>query len=303
MSLAAIPAYFLARRLLPARLALIAAALTVRVPSMLYTGELMTENAFYPIFLVRRARCSSSRSSGRRVARQVGLLVLCALAFETRAQAVALFAAVATAPLLLGLVERRGWRGDLPAATRGSTGCSAPAALLALAAHRRPRPLAADPARRLPRRRPRAATRRAASSTSSSTTSPGFDLCARRAPVRGAARDVARAAAPDPGGARVHGRLARGLGLADRRGRGVRLGELRRPDRGAEHVLPRAVRADRAPRAGRRRGRAAAAAAWWSRPRSSPACCRSSSRTRASSARARSRTRSPCCRGGGRRTT
>ena len=55
MSLAAIPAYFLARRLLPARLSLVVAALTVTVPSMLYTGELMTENAFYPIFLLRRA--------------------------------------------------------------------------------------------------------------------------------------------------------------------------------------------------------------------------------------------------------
>ena len=39
MSLAAVPAYLLARRLLPARLALLAAALTVLVPSMLYTGS------------------------------------------------------------------------------------------------------------------------------------------------------------------------------------------------------------------------------------------------------------------------
>ena len=52
MSLAAVPAYFLARRILPERLALLAAGLTVLVPSMLYTGVLMTENAFYPLFLI-----------------------------------------------------------------------------------------------------------------------------------------------------------------------------------------------------------------------------------------------------------
>ena len=39
------------RRLDP-RLALVAAVLTVAVPSMVYTGTLMTENAFYPLFLV-----------------------------------------------------------------------------------------------------------------------------------------------------------------------------------------------------------------------------------------------------------
>src|SRR5688572_31173451 len=48
MSLTAIPAYLLARRLVAPPLALAAAALSVLVPSMLYTGTLMTENAFYP---------------------------------------------------------------------------------------------------------------------------------------------------------------------------------------------------------------------------------------------------------------
>ena len=51
MSLAAVPAYFLARRVLAEPLALVAAALTVAVPSMVYTATLMTENAFYPLFL------------------------------------------------------------------------------------------------------------------------------------------------------------------------------------------------------------------------------------------------------------
>jgi hypothetical protein len=42
MSLAAVPAYFLARRVVRAPIALLAAFLTVAVPSMLYTGTLMT---------------------------------------------------------------------------------------------------------------------------------------------------------------------------------------------------------------------------------------------------------------------
>ncbi len=110
MSLAAIPAYFLARRILSERLALLAAGLTVLVPAMLYTGEIMTENAFYPIFLLTALVLVITLEKPTPL-RQVGLLALCLLAFETRAQAVALFAAVATAPILLGLVERRGLRG------------------------------------------------------------------------------------------------------------------------------------------------------------------------------------------------
>ena len=110
MSLAAVPAYFLARRILTPRLALIGAALTVLVPSMLYTGEIMTENAFYPIFVAAMLLLVVTLERPTAVG-QIGLVALCALAFETRAQAVALFAAIATAPLLLGLVERRGVAG------------------------------------------------------------------------------------------------------------------------------------------------------------------------------------------------
>src|ERR1041385_9148434 len=47
MSLAAVPASSLARRLLRPSFALVVAALSVLIPSMLYTGTLMTENAFY----------------------------------------------------------------------------------------------------------------------------------------------------------------------------------------------------------------------------------------------------------------
>ncbi len=112
MSLAAVPAYLLARRLLPVRLSLVAAGLTVLVPSMLYTGMLMTENAFYPIFLAASLLLVVTLERPTPL-RQIGLLAVCALAFETRAQAVALVPAVATAPLLLALVERRGLRRGL----------------------------------------------------------------------------------------------------------------------------------------------------------------------------------------------
>ena len=51
MSLAAIPAYLLARRAPGAALAR-RAPLAVALPSLAYTGTLMTENAFYPVFLL-----------------------------------------------------------------------------------------------------------------------------------------------------------------------------------------------------------------------------------------------------------
>jgi len=105
MSLTAIPVYFLARRLLTPGLALAAAALSVLVPSMLYTGTLMTENAFYPVFAL--ALLALQLMLERPTAtRQLLLLAVCVLAFATRAQAIALFSAALVAPLLLGLFER-----------------------------------------------------------------------------------------------------------------------------------------------------------------------------------------------------
>jgi hypothetical protein len=105
MSLAAIPAYFLARRVVSPGLSLCAAVLAVAIPPMLYTSELMTENAFYPLFLVVALALVATleRPTPRR---QVGVLVLCGLAFATRQQAVAVVPAVAIAPLLLGWIER-----------------------------------------------------------------------------------------------------------------------------------------------------------------------------------------------------
>ena len=112
MSLAAIPAYFLARRVLGPPLALFAALLTVAVPSLVYTGTVMTENAFYPLFLTVSLVLVLVLERPT-LTRQVILLALVALAFGTRVQAVAIVPAIVVAPLLLPLLERRPLRATL----------------------------------------------------------------------------------------------------------------------------------------------------------------------------------------------
>ncbi len=109
MSLAAVPAYFIARRVLSSPLSLAAAALAVSVPSMLYTGTLMTENAFYPIFLavVLAIVAWLERPTPALTA---AVLALAGLAFLTRAQSLALVPAIVTAPIALAWAGRRGWR-------------------------------------------------------------------------------------------------------------------------------------------------------------------------------------------------
>jgi hypothetical protein len=106
MSLAAVPAYFLARRVMRPGLALVVALLTVAVPSMVYTGMLMTENLFYPVFLCCALALVAvlERPTWQRLA---VLLMLSFVAFLTRAQAVALVPAILTAPLLLGRARLR----------------------------------------------------------------------------------------------------------------------------------------------------------------------------------------------------
>ena len=109
MSLAAIPAFFVARRVVGRSYALLAAVLTVAVPSLAYTGTVMTENAFYPLFLVviLVLLVTLERLTPLWV---VLLLALSGLAYATRVQAVALGPAILLAPLLLAVFERRGLR-------------------------------------------------------------------------------------------------------------------------------------------------------------------------------------------------
>ena len=113
MSLAAVPAYFLARRVLPAPLSLLAAVLTVALPSLAYTGTIMSENAFYPAFLLvawSLVRALETPS----IARQAVLLAACGVAVLTRVQGLALVLAALTAPLLLWAIARRPLRPFAP---------------------------------------------------------------------------------------------------------------------------------------------------------------------------------------------
>jgi hypothetical protein len=112
MSLAAVPAYLLARRLLGPGLALGAAVLSVSLPSLAYTGTVMTENVFYPLFLTAALVLVLvlERPTWKR---QVGLLALVGLLFATRVQAVAFLPAIVVAPFLLALFGRQPLRPTL----------------------------------------------------------------------------------------------------------------------------------------------------------------------------------------------
>jgi hypothetical protein len=106
MSLAAIPTYLLARRVVGERLALLGAVIAVAVPSMAYTGTMTTESLFYPValgfafVLVRYLE----RPGYPWLA---ALAVALGIAFATRSQSLAFVPAIATAPLLLALFRSR----------------------------------------------------------------------------------------------------------------------------------------------------------------------------------------------------
>lgn len=113
MSLAAVPAYAIARRVLRPGPALAAALLTIAVPSMAYTGSLMTESLFYPVFLLAAlalVRCLEQPTARR----QIVLLAAIGAACLTRTQAVALLPAALTAPVLVGLFDGRRLRALAP---------------------------------------------------------------------------------------------------------------------------------------------------------------------------------------------
>ncbi|HUH15642.1 MAG TPA: glycosyltransferase family 39 protein [Gaiellaceae bacterium] len=109
-SLAAVPTYLLARRLVRPGAALAAALLAVAVPGALYSGMLMTENAFYPLVATGALALvlALERPTALRVAALLGVV---GVAFLTRAQALVFLPALLAAPLLLVAAERSGLRG------------------------------------------------------------------------------------------------------------------------------------------------------------------------------------------------
>ena len=104
MSLAAVPAWLLARRVVGRWLALLAAALALVVPSMAYTATIVTENLFYPVALLFAWALVLvlERPSLRRVAL---LAVVLVAALATRSQALGFVAAAVLAPFVLALLR------------------------------------------------------------------------------------------------------------------------------------------------------------------------------------------------------
>jgi Dolichyl-phosphate-mannose-protein mannosyltransferase len=100
ISLTAVPAYLLARRVLTRPYALAAAVLALAIPTTLYAGMLMTENAFYPAFVL--AALATVLWLEQPTWRRTVLVAAAAvLAFLTRAEAVAIAPALVTAPFLV----------------------------------------------------------------------------------------------------------------------------------------------------------------------------------------------------------
>lgn len=108
-SLTAVPVYAIAARVLQPRHARLAAALAVVLPSCVLTSAIMTENAFYPLFvtsalLMLRALERPSAARQLLVAASVGA------AFLVRAQAVVLLPSYLIAAILLAVTTSRGQR-------------------------------------------------------------------------------------------------------------------------------------------------------------------------------------------------
>lgn len=108
-SLTAVPVYAIAARSLRPRHARLAAALAVVVPSCVLTSAIMTENAFYPLFvtsalLMLRALERPSAARQLLVAVSVGALLL------VRAQAVVLLPSYLMAVILLAVTTSPGRR-------------------------------------------------------------------------------------------------------------------------------------------------------------------------------------------------
>ena len=105
-SLAAVPMYLWARRLLEPWPAAVAAALGLLVPSLALTGTLMTENLFFPAFLFA-AWAIALAVEAPTAPRQLFALGAIGLAVATRFQGVVLLAVYATAVPLSALLGGR----------------------------------------------------------------------------------------------------------------------------------------------------------------------------------------------------
>jgi len=106
MSLTAVPVYLWTRSLARPAWALVAAALTVAVPGLAYSGLVMTEVAFYPA-LVLAAWALGRALERATLRRQSWLVAAAALAAMTRLQAFVLLPVFVTAVALKAVLDRR----------------------------------------------------------------------------------------------------------------------------------------------------------------------------------------------------
>lgn len=119
ISLAAVPAYFVGRRLLTRSKALMLAAAAVLLPSTIYATKLMTESVAYPLFLaavLAMFRCIEQPTARRQT---VALLTI-GLASLARIQMVVLLPALVATQLLLTALDLRRSSFELGSAVRRS---------------------------------------------------------------------------------------------------------------------------------------------------------------------------------------
>ncbi len=106
ISATAIPVFLWSRRLMRPGFALMAAALTLLMPSMAYSGHVMTENAFM-LAVVVVGWAMAAALERPTLLRQALVVAVVLLAFGTRAQAVVLVAALPLVVILGAIVEER----------------------------------------------------------------------------------------------------------------------------------------------------------------------------------------------------
>ena len=110
MTSTAIPLYLWARRLVSPVFALLTVALTLLMPSFVYTGMLMTENAFLPAFVLAAFAFALALERPTLV-RQAAAFAAILLAIEIRYQGLVLLLVLPAAILLKVLIELRAeWR-------------------------------------------------------------------------------------------------------------------------------------------------------------------------------------------------
>jgi hypothetical protein len=109
MSLAAIPTYLIARRLMRPGVALIAAFFAVAIPSLAYTNALLSENAFYPAVMAASAALFLLLERPTLV-RQLAFFAFTVLAFLARAQGVILLGAFVIALAIVCVTNAWGGR-------------------------------------------------------------------------------------------------------------------------------------------------------------------------------------------------